>query len=136
MRGSDGRWAAVALIATAVAARAAGAATIEVGSATLPPGASTPVTLSLGAAEKEAAIATENRLEFTRSAYVAARQDGESDCAVEPSIDKQATGSRFLPLGCDAAVDCTGIRASASTSSSAARRSPSVRPSTPTRTTW
>jgi hypothetical protein len=29
---------------------------------------------------------------------------------VNPAIDKEATGFRFLPLGCDPTADCTGVR--------------------------
>jgi len=110
MRGQE-RWAAVGLLAAvALMAGAASAATIEVGSAMIQPGESAIVVVSLHSGVDENVIATQNRVDFTRNAYIAADAAGDPDCAVEPSIQKEATGFRFLPLGCDPAVDCSSVR--------------------------
>ncbi|MDX2169149.1 MAG: hypothetical protein SF182_18920 [Deltaproteobacteria bacterium] len=107
MRGSLGRWVVAAVIA--VTAARAGAVTIDVGTATGEPGEIVAVPVSL-AAEGATVIATQNRIDFTRQAFIAAKPNGQPDCTVNPAIDKEATGFRFLPLGCDPAADCSGVR--------------------------
>jgi hypothetical protein len=92
-----------------LAAGMAQAVVIEVGSAAGAPGELVSIDVRLST-EGSQVLATQNRLDFTRQAYVAAREDGAPDCAVEPAIDKNATGFRFLPLGCDPAIDCAGVR--------------------------
>lgn len=90
-------------------ATAADAAVIRIGSATSVPGGSVTIAVSLQT-EGQMVLATQNRIDFERAAAIAARGDGEPDCAVNPAIDKDATGFRFLPLGCDPAVDCESVR--------------------------
>jgi hypothetical protein len=91
-----------------MAARA-GAVTIDAGTATGEPGETVAVTVSL-LAEGATVIATQNRIDFGREAYIPAKQNGQPDCTVNPAIDKEATGFRFLPLGCDPTADCSGVR--------------------------
>ena len=90
-------------------AGAAEAVVIGAGSGCRAPGdvVSIDVTMS---SEGAAVIATQNRIDFTREAYIAARADGSPNCTVNPAIDKNATAFRFLPLGCDPAVDCASVR--------------------------
>ena len=90
-------------------AGAARAAVIEVGSGTGAPGETVPVDVSLST-EGAAILATQNRIDFTRRAYIAAGDNGAPDCTVNPAIDKNATAFRFLPLHCDPAVDCESVR--------------------------
>lgn len=97
----------VAWLATAGAVEAV---VITAGSASGAPGATLAIDVTL-ASEGAAVLATQNRIDFTRQAYVAAGADGSPDCAVDPAIDKNATAFRFLPLGCDPARDCASVRA-------------------------
>ncbi len=99
-----------AVVAVVLLASPAGAVTIGVSSVTGVPGQRLVVQVALASEGKEV-LATENRLDFTRAAFVAARGDGEPDCAVNPAIDKGATAFRFLPLGCDPETECTSVRA-------------------------
>ena len=99
---------AVALVG-ALWAAVAPAAVITIGSTTGAPGGDVTVAVSLQT-EGQTVLAVQNRIGFERSAAIAARADGEPDCAVNPAIDKQATGFRFLPLGCDPALDCDSLR--------------------------
>jgi hypothetical protein len=92
------------------AAVAAHAASIDVGSASGMRGDRVSVAVSLRAMDA-AILGTQNRISFDRDTPIAAGMDGQPDCAVNPAIDKNATGFRFLPLGCDPAVDCTAVRA-------------------------
>ena len=41
---------------------------------------------------------------------IAAGESGQPDCAVNPAINKDATGFRYLPLGCDPDADCQSVR--------------------------
>ena len=90
-------------------ADAARAVSIDIGMAAGQAGETVAVAVTL-ADETGTVVATQNRIDFGRQAFVAARGDGEPDCTVNAAIDKGATGFRFLPLGCDPAVDCTGVR--------------------------
>lgn len=108
MRGSFGRW-AVAAVAVMASATQALAVTIDAGTANGEPGETVTVSVSL-LAEGATVIATQNRIDFSREAHVAAKLNGQPDCSVNPEINKEATGFRFLPLGCDPAADCTGVR--------------------------
>ena len=94
------------VVSTAGLARAV---VIEAGSATGAPGEVVSIDVGLST-EGSAVLATQNRIDFTRQAFVAARGDGAPDCAVNPAIDKNATAFRFLPLGCDPAADCVSVR--------------------------
>jgi hypothetical protein len=90
-------------------ASVAHAVVIQIGSGSGAPGDVVPIDVTL-ATEGSDVLATQNRIDFTRQAYIAAREGGEPDCAVNPDIDKSATAFRFLPLDCDPAVDCTSVR--------------------------
>ena len=92
-----------------MAASAAGAAVIEVGSATGRPGDDVTITVSLRSMDA-AVLGTQNRLDFDRETPVAALPNGQPDCVVNPQIDKTATAFRFLPLDCDPAADCQSVR--------------------------
>src|SRR3954451_8880494 len=46
-------------------------------------------------------LGTQNRIQFDRGRPSAADSFGMPDCAANPAIHKDATGFRFLPLGCD-----------------------------------
>jgi len=96
-----------ALLSIAASARAV---VITAGSASGAPGEVVTVDITM-ASEGAAVLATQNRIDFTREAHIAARADRNPDCAVNPAIDKNATAFRFLPLGCDPAVDCASVRA-------------------------
>jgi hypothetical protein len=85
------------------------AVVITAGSASGAPGAQVSIDVTM-ASEGAAVLATQNRIDFTREAYIAAGDGGSPDCAVNPAIDKNATAFRFLPLGCDPAVDCASVR--------------------------
>lgn len=97
------------LAAAVMAAGAAHAVVIEVGSATGHPGGQVTIPVTL-ASEGGAVLATQNQIAFTRQAFIPAGADGAPDCTANPAIDKGATGFRFLPLGCDPAADCLSIR--------------------------
>lgn len=89
---------------------AAGATSIDIGAVEGFPRAmvSVPVTLqAMGAA----VLGTQNRITFDRQTPIAATAQGAPACAVNPAINKSATGFRFLPLGCDPAADCLSVRA-------------------------
>src|SRR5262249_2484082 len=107
------KWSGAALAAGAAALLAAGAAhgaSIDVGTASGTPGEEVTVAVSLrtmGAA----VLGPQNRIEFGGETPVGAKANGDPDCAVNPDIDKSATGFRFLPLGCDPATDCAAVRA-------------------------
>ena len=96
----------VALLAVAGAAEAV---VIGAGSASGAPGDKVSIDVTMSS-EGAAVIATQNRIDFTREAYIAALADGSPNCAVNPAIDKNATAFRFLPFGCDPAVDCASVR--------------------------
>ncbi|MFN8643428.1 MAG: hypothetical protein U0802_17860 [Candidatus Binatia bacterium] len=85
------------------------AVVIGVGSVAGAPGDVVSIDVGLSS-QGSAVLATQNRIDFTRQAFVAARGDGAPDCAVNPAIDKNATAFRFLPLGCDPDVDCASVR--------------------------
>ena len=110
MRGRQTGGAWVLGIVLALANGAAQAVVIDVGSATGAPGDLVSIDVGLSV-EGSAVLATQNRIDFTRQAFVAARGDGVPDCRVNPDIDKNATAFRFLPIDCDPAVDCSGVRA-------------------------
>jgi hypothetical protein len=90
-------------------ATAAPAVVITVGSATGTAGDDVTITVSLDT-EGDMVLATQNRIDFTRSAAVAANGEGQPDCTVNPAIDKDATAFRFLPLNCNPALDCQSVR--------------------------
>jgi hypothetical protein len=93
-----------------MSAGVARAASIDVASASGVPGSEVTVTVSLrtmGAAVE----GTQNRIDFDRQTAIAADEDGQPACSVNPAIDKNGTAFRFLPLGCDPAVECTAVRA-------------------------
>jgi len=97
---------AIALLATG----AAHAASIDIGTASGAAGDDVTVAVSLrtmGAA----VLGTQNRIEFGRETPIGAMANGQPDCAANPAIHKNATGFRFLPLGCDPAADCAAVRA-------------------------
>ena len=50
-------------------------------------------------------VSTLNRIDFSRVTPVAATTRGFPDCVVNPAIEKAATAFRFLPVGCNPAVD-------------------------------
>jgi len=56
-------------------------------------------------------LGAQNRIGFDRTTPVAAKANGSPDCAVNAAINKNATGFRFQPLGCDPDTDCTAVRA-------------------------
>jgi hypothetical protein len=85
------------------------AALIEIGTASGQPREVVSVSVSLRTMQASV-LGTQNRIEFDRDTPVAALPNGEPDCAVNPSIDKDATGFRFLPVGCNPAVDCQSVR--------------------------
>jgi hypothetical protein len=90
-------------------ATTAPAVVITVGSATGTAGDDVTITVSLDT-EGEMVLATQNRIDFTRSAAIAANGEGQPDCTVNPAIDKNASGFRFLPLPCNPALDCQSVR--------------------------
>jgi hypothetical protein len=53
----------------------------------------------------------ENDIAFEPEAAVAADDEGEPLCEVNPEINKGATSFAFLPSGCTVGSTCTGIRA-------------------------
>ena len=85
------------------------AVTIDVGSAVGMPGADVLVDVSLHTMGASA-LGTQNRIDFDRATPIAAAS-GAPDCSVNAAIHKQATSFRFLPLGCDPALDCQSVRA-------------------------
>jgi hypothetical protein len=101
------RYAALGAAVMLFAGRA-GAAVIEVGSAMGSPGQDVTVSVTLRT-EGELVIGTQNRLSFDRETPIAAL-DGDPDCTVNPAIEKEGTGFRFLPLNCDPQVDCQSVR--------------------------
>jgi len=105
-RAKQSGWTMAVLMLTAAAAHGA---SIDLGSASGPRGADVSITVTLhtmGAG----VLGTQNRIEFDRATPIAADAFGVPDCEVNPVIHKDATGFRFLPIGCDPAVDCTAVR--------------------------
>jgi hypothetical protein len=90
-------------------AAGARAASLDVGSASGAPGDDVTVAVSLHTMG-DTVLGTQNRIDFDRDTPVAATASGDPDCAVNPAIDKNATGFRYLPLGCDPAADCASVR--------------------------
>jgi len=109
MRGKSFGGAVLLVAALSSLAGVAHAVVIQIGSGSGAPGDVVPIDVTV-ATEGSAVLATQNRIDFTRQAYIAARENGAPDCAVNPDIDKGATAFRFLPLNCDPAVDCTSVR--------------------------
>jgi len=93
-----------------LSAAAAPAATIDIGSASGAPGSKVTIAVSL---ETQGALVlgAQNRIDFERATAVAALPSGQPDCTVAAAIHKNATGFRFLPLGCDPAANCQSVRA-------------------------
>jgi len=58
-----------------------------------------------------AVAGTQNDIGFDARAPIAARTDGQPDCAVNPDINKGASAFVFRPNGCTAGIDCSAIRA-------------------------
>lgn len=85
------------------------AASIDIGSASGIPGDDVTVAVSLRTMGATV-LGTQNRIDFDRETPIAAGPTGGPDCAVNAAIDKSATSFRFLPLGCDPAVDCQSVR--------------------------
>lgn len=57
-----------------------------------------------------AVVGIRHQIDFSPPLHIAARDDGDPDCAVNPAINRESTSFRFLPPGC-AAEACTGVRA-------------------------
>lgn len=53
----------------------------------------------------------ENEILFDPIAAIAANSDGQPDCQVEPSINKNATNFVFSPSSCTPGINCTGMHA-------------------------
>jgi hypothetical protein len=53
----------------------------------------------------------QNDIAFDVLTPIPAAPGGHPACTVNPDIDKEATSFTFLPMGCTAGVDCTGVRA-------------------------
>lgn len=110
MRGRAGRWLVLATAAVTLAAgRGAHAVSIDVAPATGAPGEVVAVAVSLRG-EGATVVATQNLLAFGRDVFVAPRANGQPDCTVNPAIEKEATGFRFVPVECDPTADCTAVR--------------------------
>ncbi len=110
MHGGDWLAARLAVGAVVLVASAAHGVSISVSSTSAMPGDRVAIAVTL-ATDGAAVLATQNRIDFTRSAFVAATDVGEPDCAVNQAIGKEASAFRFLPLGCDPNHDCTSVRA-------------------------
>ena len=82
---------------------------INVGGATATAGETITVGVSLQTMGADVA-GTQNRLDFASPLRIVALANGDPDCVVEPSIKKEATSFRFVPIGC-AGLGCTGVRA-------------------------
>jgi hypothetical protein len=107
MRGTVGGL--LAVVAVMAAASGAQGVVISVGSASGQMGDQVSVGVSL-ATEGAAVLATQNQIAFGRQAFIPAGAGGGPACVVNPAIEKEATAFRFLPLGCDPAVDCASVR--------------------------
>jgi len=91
-------------------AGAAHAASVDIGTAIGRPGSDVTVAVTLDAMGAMVS-GTQNRIDFDRETPIAPSRTGQPDCAANPAIDKNATGFRFLPLGCDPLVDCASVSA-------------------------
>ena len=84
-------------------------ATIVVGSATGQPGDTVPLEVTLQSAVEVAG--TQNDITFDMDAPIAANEEGDPDCTVNPAIMKNGTTFAFQPIDCTPGTDCTGVRA-------------------------
>ena len=109
MTSRRGASAVAALAMVAFTAAAGHAASIDIGTAEGPAGSV--VTIDVSIRTMGATVeGTQNRIDFDRETPIAANEDGDPDCAVNPAIDKDGTAFRFQPLDCDPELDCTGVR--------------------------
>lgn len=87
---------------------------ISVGSVAAAPGQT--VTVDVMLMTDQEAAAAEIDIGFPPEAAIAADEDGEPRCAVNPDINKNATAFAFFPSGCQPAAgagiaECNGVRA-------------------------
>jgi hypothetical protein len=91
-------------------AGAAHAASVDVGTGSGRPGSDVTIAVTLDAMGAMVS-GTQNRIDFDRETPIAPSRTGRPDCAANPAIDKNATGFRFQPLGCDPLIDCVSVSA-------------------------
>ena len=84
-------------------------ATIAVGSATGEPGSTVPFDVTLQTTVEVAG--TQNDIAFDLDARIAANDEDEPDCTVNPAIMKLGTTFAFQPVDCTPGVDCLSVRA-------------------------
>jgi hypothetical protein len=102
---------AVPLAAVQIAAAGDGSGTrIIIGTATARPGELASVAVTL--ATDVDVTGVQNDIASTPPVRIAARANGRPDCELNPDFGvRGGTAFAFLPLGCDAATTCTGVRA-------------------------
>ncbi len=83
---------------------------VSAGSATAGPGDTVDVTVTLASGPYGVAGIQAN-LAGTAGLTIAAQPNGDPDCRVNPDIDKSGTSFLFLPFHCQAATNCTAVRA-------------------------
>jgi len=84
-------------------------ATIIVGSAAGEAGGTAMVEVSLETTVEVAG--TQNDIAFDPMARIAADEEGNPKCTVNPAINKPGTTFAFQPVDCTPGTDCTGVRA-------------------------
>ena len=67
--------------------------------------------LMVGTAAAAGVAGTQNNINFPPQAQIAAKANGKPNCTVNPDIDKTGTAFTYLPNGCTAGTDCTGVKA-------------------------
>ncbi len=67
--------------------------------------------LMVGTAAAAGVAGTQNNINFPPEAQIAAKANGKPNCTVNPDIDKGGTAFTYLPNGCTAGTDCTGVKA-------------------------
>jgi hypothetical protein len=89
------------------------AASIDIGSASVPAGAGATfaVTLTLLGATPAEVAAAQNDIGFAALTPIASDAEERPDCTVNPEIGKDAASFVFLPADCSPGVDCSGVRA-------------------------
>ena len=84
---------------------------IEIGSVRTPGGQRATFDVHLDALDEDAppVAGMQNEIFFEPSTPISATDDGEPECAVNPSIHKNGTDFLFLPPDCTPGINCVGV---------------------------
>jgi hypothetical protein len=101
---------ALAVLFSGAIAEPAAAISINVNGNTAAAGDTKTIVVTLRTTGAEV-VGTENHIDFAPPLHIAALPSGDPDCAVDPSIGKEATAFHFAPVGCVAGSSCTSVHA-------------------------